>query len=141
MEVLDEMPGQELEYAGFGTRVIAYLIDSVLIAVVGGLTGFLFGWNIFEGGREIIWFNNILFMLYFIVMEGGNQNATFGKRLVGIRVTDMQGAPIGYEKAVIRNIGKILSAFVLLIGFIMVMFTERKQGLHDLIAKTLVLHN
>ncbi len=138
---MDESPRPRVDYAGFGTRFIAWLIDGVIISLLGWLMGIFLGVNAFEASWGVIWFNNILSLLYFIVMEGGSKNATIGKQLVGIRVTDMQGAPIGYDKAALRNICKILSALILLIGFIMIAFTERKQGLHDSIANTLVVRN
>lgn len=138
---MDESPRPRLDYAGFGTRFIAWFIDGIIISILGWLMGIILGVNAFEASWGVIWFNNLLSLLYFIVMEGGSKNATIGKQLVGIRVTDMQGAPIGYDKAALRNICKILSALILLIGFIMIAFTERKQGLHDSIANTLVVRN
>jgi uncharacterized RDD family membrane protein YckC len=58
---------------------------------------------------------------------------------LGIRVTDLDGNRIGFGKATGRYFAKILSALILGIGFLMVAFTERKQGLHDMLAGTLVV--
>jgi uncharacterized RDD family membrane protein YckC len=58
--------------------------------------------------------------------------------IFGMKVTDLNGARISFGRATARHFAKVLSAFVLFIGFIMVGFTERKQGLHDLLAGTLV---
>ena len=54
-------------------------------------------------------------------------------------VTDLQGNRIGFLRALVRNIAKIVSAIILYIGFIMAGFTARKQALHDMIAGCLVV--
>ena len=65
--------------------------------------------------------------------------ATFGKRMCGLKVTDMAGAKISLLRATVRYFGKFLSAAFMLIGFIMAAFTEKHQALHDMIAETLVV--
>ena len=60
--------------------------------------------------------------------------------LMGIKVTDMQGKRITFARASGRFFAKILSKSILYIGFIMAAFTEKKQGLHDVLAKTLVVN-
>ena len=62
-----------------------------------------------------------------------------GKKVLGLRVTDLNGSRISFAKATGRHFGKILSGLILGIGFIMIAFTEQKQGLHDMLAGTLVL--
>jgi uncharacterized RDD family membrane protein YckC len=78
--------------------------------------------------------------LYFAVCESSSWQGTLGKLALGIRVTDMQGAKISFPRALGRYPAKYLSALILGIGFLMVAWTQRKQGLHDLIAGTLVLN-
>ena len=60
------------------------------------------------------------------------------KKALGLSVTDLSGNRIGFGRATGRYFAKILSGLILLIGFIMVAFTQRKQGLHDMLAGTLV---
>lgn len=141
MELLDQdSTSQKFTVpAGFGKRLAAWLIDCILVSFAGYLFGLILGVNIFKESWGIIWFDNILTMVYFIVMEGGNNQATFGKQILRIRVTGLQGEKIDYKKAFIRNICKIISALIIGIGFIMVLFTDKKQGLHDIIAETLVV--
>jgi len=67
------------------------------------------------------------------------QQATLGKRVLGLKVTDEAGQRINFGRASGRHWGKILSGIICNIGYIMAAFTERKQALHDLIAKTLVV--
>jgi uncharacterized RDD family membrane protein YckC len=96
--------------------------------------------------KEHIWLLIILYSLtkliivyfYFTLLETSVWQGTIGKRLLKIKVTDLKGKRINFKRATIRFLSKILSA-QLLIGYIMILFTEKKQGLHDLIAKTLVL--
>jgi uncharacterized RDD family membrane protein YckC len=77
--------------------------------------------------------------LYFAFMESSARQATVGKMALGIVVTDMDGNRIGFGRATGRFFAKYLSALILAIGFIMVAFTQKKQGLHDLIVNTLVV--
>jgi len=81
----------------------------------------------------------IVGIAYFVGFESSAYQATPGKMALGLIVTDTDGRRISPMRAVGRYFAKILSGLILLIGFIMVAFTERKQGLHDMIASTLVV--
>ena len=78
-------------------------------------------------------------ILYFVLMESSAKQATLGKMALGLVVVDVDGNRISFLRALGRYFAKILSGIILLIGYIMVGFTERKQGLHDMIASTLVV--
>jgi uncharacterized RDD family membrane protein YckC len=78
-------------------------------------------------------------ILYFALMESSKYQATLGKLALGLIVTDVNGGKLDFVKALIRNISKIVSWITLGIGFIMAGFTEKKQGLHDIITGTLVV--
>lgn len=84
-------------------------------------------------------FSVAVFWLYFAVWESSRSQATPGKMIFGLVVTDTEGDPISFWRATGRTLGKYLSALIFLIGFIMAAFTEKKQALHDLIAGCLVL--
>lgn len=78
--------------------------------------------------------------LYFILFESSRFRATPGKRLCQLEVTTLQGGRISIARATIRFLVKAFISFPFLyIGVLMVAFTHRKQGLHDLIAGTLVI--
>jgi uncharacterized RDD family membrane protein YckC len=145
-----------MPYVGFWRRVLAYLIDAVLINVVlvvlhvatGGMIyetatmgatqdGVGFQFNTSPLGTIIAFLGG---WLYFALMESSARQATLGKMAIGAKVTDLQGQRIGFARATGRYFAKILSAVILLIGYIMVGLTKRKQGLHDMIAGTLVLN-
>jgi uncharacterized RDD family membrane protein YckC len=82
----------------------------------------------------------ILQWLYFALMESSKNQATLGKMIVGIIVTDLYGNRISFGKASGRFFGKILSGLILNIGYIIAAFTEKKQALHDMIAGCLVVN-
>jgi len=59
--------------------------------------------------------------------------------LLGIQVVDLEGRQISFGRASGRHFAKILSTIILMIGFLMALFTQRKQALHDIIAGCLVV--
>ena len=134
-------------YGGFWKRVIAYLIDAFIIAfpvtMVFGtvIPQTMMTDNIQVTSVAVSMPQVILFVaswVYFAGLECSPWQATVGKKMLGMKVTDTSGKRIDFIKATIRYFAKILSSFILMIGFIMVAFTAKKQGLHDFIAGTLV---
>ena len=77
--------------------------------------------------------------LYYAFLESSSWQGTIGKKVVGLRVTDMNGNRISFGRATGRYFGMILSGMICFIGWLMIAFTEKKQGLHDMLASTLVL--
>lgn len=77
--------------------------------------------------------------LYFALMESSERGATLGKMALGLRVVTSDGQRLSFLNATGRYFAKIISAIILFIGFIMIGFTDRKRGLHDMIAGTLVI--
>ena len=131
-------------YGGFWLRVLAYIIDAVILGVAQFAIFSVFGQSMFDPDPEApLGIANLVSIIvglaYFVAFESSSMQATPGKLALGMIVTDTEGRRISVLKAVGRYLGKILSALILLIGFIMVAFTERKQGLHDILASTLVL--
>jgi uncharacterized RDD family membrane protein YckC len=72
-------------------------------------------------------------------MESSKHQGTVGKLILKIKVTDTSGNRISFARATGRYFGKILSGMILLIGYIMAGFTERKQALHDILAGCYVI--
>lgn len=136
-------------YAGFWRRFVALLIDLMILwmASLGVMvTAFvvlpLTARNPGVSQTAVV----VLYLLllgglvtYFAGMESSSEQATLGKMALGIKVTDLYGRRISFGRAVGRTFGKYLSAGILYIGFLMVAFTGKKQGLHDMVAGTLVL--
>jgi len=81
----------------------------------------------------------IIHWLYFTLFESSTQQATLGKKVLNIVVTDENQNRLSFAKANQRYWGKTLSGLILLTGFIMAGFTKKKQALHDKIARTIVI--
>ncbi len=160
-------------YAGFWWRVLAWLLDSVILGLVASLIGWLTGLrqvgirfepsdagpatavsftpmvaqgvqfpvpgHLHVGGGGLSLVSLLLAIAYFTLLESSRWQATVGKRVCRLRVTDLSGRRIGVARALGRYLAKFVSAFVLGIGFLMVGWTRRSQGLHDLMADTLVM--
>jgi len=80
-----------------------------------------------------------LYWLYFAIFESSPRQATPGKMMLGLFVTDIHGRRISFLKALGRTLGKVLSKAFCYLGYILALFTDRSQALHDLLANTLVL--
>lgn len=77
--------------------------------------------------------------LYEALMTSSAKQATLGKMALGLKVIDKQGGRLTFLHATGRHFAKVLNLFTLQIGYLMVAFTEQKQGLHDIIAGTYVV--
>jgi uncharacterized RDD family membrane protein YckC len=119
-----------LPYAGFWMRVGAYLLDLLILVIPLTMLAFIPILGIV--------LNIVGVWLYFALQESSERQATIGKRALNIYVTDMYGRRISFGQATGRYFSKIISSLILGIGYIMAGFTEKKQGLHDMIAGTLV---
>lgn len=117
-------------YAGFWMRLGAYLIDIVVLFIPLFILALVPGVN-FIAGLVGPW-------LYFALQESSERQATIGKRALNMYVTDLQGRRLTFGRATGRHFGRLLCVLTLGIGYLMVAFTERKQGLHDMVAATLV---
>jgi uncharacterized RDD family membrane protein YckC len=135
-------------YAGFWIRFVAYIIDAVILNIVAGVLGGLFGVGIGLSGLGagatqgasfgIIGVTLIVNWVYYAGMESSAWQGTLGKKALSLVVTDEFGERIGFARASGRYFGKLLSSLIMGIGYIMVGVTDRKQGLHDKLAGTLV---
>ena len=138
-------------YAGFWRRLLAILIDDLLIAaILGGIVGLLYLTIYLATGPGsvsgllaflplLIWLLIANVWFYFMLMESSSWQATIGKRILRIYVTDLEGHRIGLGRAAGRSFAKYLSGMPLGIGFVMAGFSQKKQALHDMIANCLVL--
>ncbi|HXZ26656.1 MAG TPA: RDD family protein [Terriglobales bacterium] len=141
-------------YAGFWLRVGAIMIDAILLEFViiplSFMVGLMVGLAGAGGGADQAALQIVAallgglvgllsYWLYFAFFESSSKQATLGKRVVGIYVTDLGGRRISFARATGRHFSKLISSATLLIGYMMAGWTEKKQALHDMIAGTLVL--
>jgi uncharacterized RDD family membrane protein YckC len=131
-------------YGGFWIRVVAYIIDGILLTIVCGVVDRLLGinilttdWDHYDPLANVI--SLVIGWLYFALLESSERGATVGKMVMGLRVVTSDGQRLSFMNATGRYFAKILSAIIFCIGFIMVAFTDKKRGLHDIIAGTLVI--
>lgn len=150
---------QPLGYAGFWLRFVAWIIDFIVLWIIStlitfpivaasGLRNMIFNHPpqspeelfAFMGMfSKIIILGIVIKWLYYALLESSAWQATIGKKTLGLEVTDMSGRRISFARATGRYFGKIISAIIIFIGFIMAGFTAQKQALHDMMAGCLVM--
>lgn len=157
-------PVVSVAYAGFWLRVLAYLIDAIILGVfavpivVGAAMAMGIGGMLariprdgdpFQNGPPaifllFIWFCVLLGVggtwLYNALLESSEWQGSAGKKALGLIVTDVTGQRVTFARASGRHFGKIVTSFIPLgIGYAMAGFTEKRQALHDMLASCLVL--
>ena len=119
--------------ANFGQRLVAYIIDAILIGIVYGI--------LFVINRTLGYVVGLLLGLaYLTYFEGSPSGQTVGKKAMGIRVIDFRtGGSIGYGRAFIRWIGRYVSAIPCLLGYLWMLWDKEKQTWHDKMANDVVV--
>lgn len=136
-----------LKYAGFWLRAAAFLLDSLLLALVYaaveavlvavfGVFMHLHDWLplVFFGTSGLL-----LTWCWYAAFESSPWQATPGKKLLRLQVTTLQGGRVSFWRALGRQAGKVVSKFLFGLGYLFAAFTRRKQALHDMFASTLVV--
>ena len=137
-----ERAGDGVRYVGFWARLAAGLLDLVLVMfVVTPVMLYVFGdgWTNARGvlGFVVNWVPLGAAIIAFWVMKG----ATPGKLAISAAVVDAQThAPVDFWQALTRYVGYFISAVPLMAGVAWVAFDARKQGWHDKMARTVVIH-
>ena len=157
-----------LEFASFGKRfaallldvvfiiLINYILSAVLLAPFGGLTGimglndFQFGENIVKGaavgiGAVMVFFLSILAgflvaFLYDFILVASPLHATLGKKLLKIEVLKSDGQPLNIFSAFLRSLMKFITGYIFFFLWLICLFTNKKQNLHDLIIDAVVVN-
>lgn len=151
-------------YAGFWMRFLAIVIDGLVVGVVTGpvtliveaAMGFGGAFNITGDKPDInpgqiamiagmfafiVVFSVAAHALYEALLTASKKQATVGKMVFRIKVTDLEGRRISIPRAFGRHFAKYVSGMTLAIGYLIQPFTARRQALHDLIAGTLVMRD
>jgi len=149
---------EEHPYAGFWIRLFARVIDLILILATFNLfylvdrmgadaglwapsgfgEGFWFDRLSAENVVRIVFF--VFFPAFYYVYLHGAFGQTFGKMALRIKVVNEDGSPLDYRKAFLRWLGYFLCDLTLDIGYLWAAFDLRKQGLHDKVCRTIVVH-
>ena len=134
------VPAVDLRPAGFWLRVVAVIFD---YGVLFMLLAVLFMALASAGAEDLalpvylLWIAITFF--YWPVLESTAWRATVGKKVLGLVVGDIDGGGLGFLRSLLRNLAKIISSIPFGIGYVLAAFTARKQALHDLITKAVVM--
>jgi uncharacterized RDD family membrane protein YckC len=120
--------------ASFGIRLVAAIIDGILLGIVGTILRVILG-DVLASAVNLL-----LGLAYYTYLEGSPSGQTVGKRAMSIRVIDFAGGgPIGPGRALIRYIGRIVSAIPCGLGYWWMLWDPEKQTWHDKFATTVVV--
>ena len=133
------MPG---EPAGFLTRLIAYIIDTIIVGIIVGIftgIGMVIDPNQQGAYFVLVAIGAVIAILYYAILWSSS-GQTLGKKLVGVKVVTDDGTPPGFFRALLRLlIGYWISALIIFLGFLWVIWDANKQGWHDKIFGTYVV--
>jgi uncharacterized RDD family membrane protein YckC len=124
---------EPLVYAGFWDRFGAAFIDGLILIVPNLIINYTIG----SGAGDVLAI--VMGWLYAALLESGPGQATLGKKALGLKVVGEDGQRISFGQATGRHFGKFISALILLIGYLMMLWDEKKQTLHDKMAGTYVV--
>ena len=163
LEVDEGQEGVPAEYAGFWMRLGAFLIDGLILSVIGWVmtailfaSGFALDQTIFGESAGVltyststtarlsgiwltIWITGMVIEVLYFVGFWAWRGQTPGKIALGIKIIRADGSSLSWGGALLRYLGYIVSAVIIYIGFIWIAFDGRKQGIHDKIADTYVI--
>ena len=133
-------PAAAMQPAGFWLRVVAFIVDYAVLLIL--LAAIMMG-AASVGGEDLLepayWLWILVSFFYWPVLESTAWRATVGKKMLGLVVGDIDGGGLNFVRSLLRNLAKIISSIPLGIGYLMAAFTARKQALHDLITKAVVM--
>ena len=129
-------------YAGFWIRLAAYILDVIILGIPIAILRFALNPSDPSSGHPVLAFvlTIAIEVAYFAGFWSSGLQATLGQKICGLRVVSANDfGKISFGRATSRFFAMILSGLIFCIGFFMIAFTERKQGLHDMIAGTYVI--
>lgn len=121
--------------AGFWTRFGAAILDGIIISIP-----YFIVVTATDNAAVANAANLLTGIVYYTYFEGSAAGQTIGKKALGIRVIDLAGGgSIGHSRAFIRYLGRIVSAIVLLLGYLWMLWDDEKQTWHDKMAGSVVV--
>jgi uncharacterized RDD family membrane protein YckC len=141
-------PAAALRYVGLVTRAIAFAIDAAIINVVALIVGVGVGLAL-----SILTINDslkvvlvacggvafVLWSIAYFVVFWSTTGQTPGNRLMQIRVCEDDGGRVRPRRALVRFVGLVIAAIPLFAGFLPILVDNRRRGLHDMLARTVVV--
>jgi uncharacterized RDD family membrane protein YckC/ribosomal protein L40E len=160
---LPDRASTEFRYAGFWIRLLAYIIDGILLNIITGIIEIVLLVAIFKSDFEL-WFDianpnmfydsmpasfwlfygisilvSYIIQMVYHTIAIGKWGKTIGKAAIGVKVVRTDGTRVSYWRAFGRYWAYVLNGFTLNIGFLVIAWTSKKQGLHDMICDTIVV--
>ena len=131
-------------YAGFWIRVVAYVIDCIILSIPISAVQFMLGAAAIYSPEGDPAFAVIIVivpeLLYFSALWSSKMQGTLGQRIFRLKVVNaVTRERISFFRALGRAVALIFAMMIFFVGVLMVAFTERKRGLHDMIADTYVV--
>jgi len=132
------------EYASWGARLGGFILDNIIINILSSISYYLLIAILGESPAALVGslviFLLIIHFYYAVPLSSGGM--TFGKRAAGVKVLSVDtGNHPSTGQAWGRYLGYFVSILILWIGFLMPLWTEKKQALHDMLAGTIVVKN
>lgn len=123
-------------------RIAAHFIDSIILYIIFIILIELMGEGmlIISIGDFLDYHLSIVMVLFYYIVSESTTQATLGKHVMKLKICMADGQEINVGTAILRNLGKIVSVLILMIGFMMIFWDKKRQGLHDKIANTLVIN-
>lgn len=141
-------------YAGAWKRLLAFLIDAVIVNLLlllfmsgywitwANLLNNLSNWQTFdwlEFMKSAAFIAFLVAPIIYITLVAGFFSRTFGMMFLKIRIAKLDGSRIGWLNAFLRALANLVAMIPLLLGYLPILFTEKHQGLHDLLSRTMVI--
>jgi len=143
LPVLEAGQAPWIAFGGFWIRFAAYIIDGLILTLIGIVLGVMFGVvfrSSVDAAQGLLSLISLVVSIGYFVWSWVRSGSTPGMNLLGLRVVrDADGGPISWGRALLRYLGIVISTLALFIGLIWVAFDKRKRGWHDLIAGTVVI--
>ena len=138
-----------IKVAGFGWRLVAALIDGLLLGALSFLFAFIVGFIIWLTqlyGSGQFYPSERLFTVFGFILSIGyyvgfwvRSGQTPGKIMMGLQVVSTDGSPVSWGQALLRYVGYVINVIIFLLGFFWIVLDRRRQGWHDKLAGTYVL--
>jgi uncharacterized RDD family membrane protein YckC len=136
---------EQSPYVGFWNRFYAAFIDGIALQILSfaigigvGILGIFIPWLLSDFILILLGLSAVV--LYYAGFESSTYQATIGKQVIGIKVVDLEGNRISFGKAFFRYVIKIVTALMLGIGYLAIIFSKKKQGLHDMAVGLVVVY-
>jgi uncharacterized RDD family membrane protein YckC len=132
---------EQFNYAGFGLRFFAAIIDILILWIPCSLFNWFYVGDTVSVSLLIVDYlqMTLIWCLYYGFLESSRKKGTLGKQFLGLHVLDINGNRLSFAHAVARYLMGFVAVAPFGIGLMMVGWTKRKQGLHDIICKCLVV--